>query len=386
MSQKCKMIGMKLEDGYDYNTPGCARSLYVHVPFCEAKCPYCAFASNVPRPGDAERYLAAAGREMSMRPGGARAFDTLYIGGGTPSVLPLRSWEILFGIIGKYYSFAPGAEMTVEANPSSLGENNAALWKDWGINRISIGVQSLNDERLAFLGRIHGSHQAAAAVGLCLGAGFSVSLDMMFGLPGEKLRDWTTDLRDAIRLKPHNISIYQLSVEQGTPFADRGFEMPEGYAQYRYAQWRLPRAGYGQYEIASFAAPGYESRHNANYWADGEYIGVGPSAWSYVNGVRFRNAAALDEYCELTLSGSPAVSSERMEGEKSARQSAVLALRTRRGIGWAEFAARYGDQIAKKIKDELRQFPGDLVHNGDGATNLTPKGFRVGNVIWSDII
>ena len=131
MSQKCKMIGMKLEDGYDYNTLGGARSLYIHVPFCEAKCPYCAFASAMPRSGDAERYLAAIGREMAMRSGGTSDLGTLYIGGGTPSVLPLRSWEALFGIIGQYYSFAPGAEMTVEANPSSLGKNHAGLWKAW---------------------------------------------------------------------------------------------------------------------------------------------------------------------------------------------------------------------------------------------------------------
>ncbi|MCL2684755.1 MAG: radical SAM family heme chaperone HemW, partial [Synergistaceae bacterium] len=273
----------------------------MHVPFCETKCPYCAFASSpmnnsATNGGDAGRYIDAVGRELASRVGGIQTFDTLYIGGGTPSILPIYAWETLLDLLGRYLNFARDAEITVEANPGSLEKNRTALWKDYGVNRVSVGVQSLNDDRLNFLGRIHDSRQAAEAIKLCLSAGFLVSLDMMFGLPGETLRDWMVDLREAIRLGPHHISLYQLSIENGTPFAERNFSLPEGYAQYRYAQWRLAQTGYAQYEVASFARPQMESRHNMNYWTGGDYIGIGPAAWSYLDGVRFRNAASLEEY------------------------------------------------------------------------------------------
>jgi oxygen-independent coproporphyrinogen-3 oxidase len=375
-------------EGRNHDVSGNARAsaLYLHVPFCEAKCPYCAFASAEKRDGDEELYLDAVEREIGMRARGSRPIETLYIGGGTPSVLSPHSWSALLRMIDKHFTFVPGAERTVEANPGSLSGDHIKLWSDWGIGRVSIGVQSLNDERLEFLGRVHNSRQAREAVTSCLGSAFSVSLDMMFGLPGETMRDWMADLRNAVSLGTNHISIYQLSIEEGTPFAGKNLSLTDGYGQYRYAQWRLERAGYGQYEIASFAFPGYESRHNLNYWNDGEYLGVGPSAWSYVGNRRFKNAPSLGKYCLLTQSGSPEVFGERVGREKSARQAAILALRTTRGIDWTKFETRYGEQIAKTIKNELGQFPDELVMNWENSSRLTPKGFRLGNAIWSELI
>jgi oxygen-independent coproporphyrinogen-3 oxidase len=361
------------------------KSIYIHVPFCEAKCPYCAFASAVKREGDEELYLDSLSREIGRRGQGAWKIDTLYIGGGTPSVLSPRSWEKLISLIDENFSFAPGAEVTAEANPGSLSPEHLALWREWRINRISLGVQSFDDGRLAFLGRVHSSGQARNAVESCLNSGFSVSLDMMFGLPGETLRAWMADLRAAISADPSHISVYQLSAEPGTPFAGRNFSLPEGYAQYRYAQWRLPRAGCAQYEVASFSKPGHESRHNLNYWDDGGYAGFGPSAWSYSGGERFKNAPSLDEYV-INADGSPAVFRERLEGERAARQAAVLALRTNRGINWIAFSKRYGARYACAIRHELSQLPPDLAVNGPANSRHTAKGLRLGSAIWAEII
>jgi oxygen-independent coproporphyrinogen-3 oxidase len=317
---------------------------------------------------------------------GSSAIATLYVGGGTPSVLSPASWGALIEIIERWFSFSDDAEITVEANPGSLTREHVELWRGWRVTRISVGVQSFDASRLKFLGRAHDAAQARAALALCVDAAFSVSLDMIFGLPGETPRDWMTDLRTALSFGTSHISVYQLTIEEGTQFSLKNLSLPEGYAQYRYAQWRLARAGLEQYEIASFARPGHECRHNLNYWNDGDYIGLGPSACGYVNGVRWTNATRLDDYAAMTLRGLPTISEERLEGERAARQAAVLALRTKRGIVWKNFAKRYGIQAANAIRRDLERFPGDIATNGAEASSLTPKGFRLGNAVWSEII
>ena len=323
---------------------------------------------------------------MIARAEGSSAVATLYVGGGTPSCLSPASWDRLIGIIERRFSFSEGAEVTVEANPGSLAREHVDLWRGWRVTRLSVGVQSFDDRRLKFLGRVHDAAQARAALALCVDAAFSASLDMMFGLPEETLRDWMTDLNIALSFGTSHISVYQLTIEEGTPFARENFALPEGYAQYRYAQWRLARAGLEQYEVAGFARPGHECRHNLNYWDDGEYIGLGPSACGCVNGVRRMNAPRLDDYAAMTLRGLPTVSEERLEGERAARQAAVLAMRTKHGIIWKNFAKRYGTPAANAIRRDLERFPGEIVINGAESSRLTQKGFRLGNAVWSEII
>ncbi|MDR3331376.1 MAG: radical SAM family heme chaperone HemW [Synergistaceae bacterium] len=362
-------------------------SVYIHVPFCESKCPYCAFKSAVKRNGDEELYIRATAGEAALRSPEAGVLKTLYIGGGTPSALSVESWKTLTEAIDRSFILADDAEITLEANPGSITEEHIALWSAWRVNRVSVGAQSFLDGDLKFLGRIHGADQANDAVRSCIDAGFSVSLDLMFGLPRGTLRDWASSLGAALALRPHHISVYQLSIEPGTPFAKKNFDLPDGYAQYRYAQWRLPRAGYGQYEVASFALHGNESRHNLNYWADEEYIGIGPSAWSCRGGTRRMNAPGLDEYVKMIEDkGSAAVYEERLDDERAARQAAVLALRTSGGIDWGSFTARHGEDSAKEIKKELEKFPSSLIERSETRARLTPKGLRVGNAIWSELI
>jgi oxygen-independent coproporphyrinogen-3 oxidase len=356
------------------------------VPFCEAKCVYCAFASAIKSPGDEELYLASLEREAALRSEEAGTLDTVYIGGGTPTALSERAWERLTETLERHFDFANDAEFTVEANPNSLTRDHIGIWRNYRVNRVSIGVQSLTDSRLAYLGRIHTAMQAQSAVARSLDAGFSVSADMMFGLPDETIRDWGRDLKSAVALGTRHISIYQLTMEPGTPLAARDTALPDGYAQYRYAQWRLPRHGLAQYEVASFARAGYESRHNLNYWSDGEYLGLGPSAWSYVGGARSKNAPTLAEYARMLESGSPEIYSERLEGEAAARQAAVLALRTAGGVDREKFADRYGEEHARAIMRDIAGFPGDLVDMDAKSVRLTAKGLRVGNAIWNEIV
>lgn len=366
-----------------------AKSLYLHVPFCERKCPYCAFSSAQVREGDEEKYLAAVAREAAARAASADVLDTLYIGGGTPTALSAPAWGRLIEILENSFSLSGDAEVTVEANPNSLSASHLGLWREWRVTRVSIGVQSTDDAELAFLGRLHTARQAADAVAAALAAGFAVSLDLIFGLPGAHLRNWARTLRDAARLSPDHISIYQLTVEPGTPFDERGFSLPEGYAEYRYAQWYLAKKGYEQYEIASFARPGQKSRHNAVYWADDAYLGIGPGAWGCLDGVRYRNAPSLDEYARLVgEQGRAVIFEERLEGEAAARQAAVLALRTSAGIDMEKFTPRYGAEHAEKIFRDLKRFPSDLVLRDDVAQKirLTAKGMRVANAIWSEIV
>jgi oxygen-independent coproporphyrinogen-3 oxidase len=364
-----------------------ASSVYVHVPFCESKCPYCAFKSEVGREGDEDVYLRALEDEISRRSPCAGTIDTLYIGGGTPSALSLCAWRVLLDVLESSFAISDSAEVTVEANPGSLTTDHIRLWRGWRVNRVSIGAQSFNDWELGLLGRRHSAAQAEDAAASCGKAGFDVSLDLMFGLPGQTLREWAGSLRAALALEPRHISIYQLTIEPGTPFHEKNPDLPDGYAQYRYAQWRLAARGYDQYEVASFAPPGGESRHNMNYWADGEYIGVGPSAWSCLDGTRSGNAAALLDYAAMIGNGGDAtVFEERLDGERAARQAAVLALRTRAGIDWGGFTARYGERSAHAIRRDLLRFPPALVSCDDNRASLTPGGMRVGNAIWSELI
>ncbi|MDR3354652.1 MAG: radical SAM family heme chaperone HemW [Synergistaceae bacterium] len=364
-----------------------AGSVYIHVPFCESKCPYCAFKSAPKGDGDEELYVESVRREISRRSSEIGPIDTLYVGGGTPTALSVGSWRELVNVLESSLSFLDGAEVTVEANPNTLSAEHIRLWGEWRVNRVSVGVQSFSDDELSFLGRLHTALQAEEAVVMCEEAGFCVSLDLMFGLPGASIRDWARSLRRAVGLRPRHISVYQLTIEPGTPFYERKFDLPEGYWQYRYAQWRLPKEGFFQYEISAFASPGYECGHNMNYWADGEYVGIGPAAWSFTNGARRANAASLAEYARMTERGGDAfVFEERIEGERAARQAAVLALRTKKGIDWSVFRSRYGDAFSDAIMRGLAKFPGELITCDERGAALSKKGMRVGDAIWSDII
>ncbi|MDO5115263.1 MAG: radical SAM family heme chaperone HemW [Synergistaceae bacterium] len=366
------------------------RSLYIHIPFCERKCNYCAFESAVPQSGDFELWLAMLEGELSLRAAevGRLKLSTCYFGGGTPTVLPAALWEALISLIERNFDFEAEAEVTVEANPNSLRADHLLAWRDWRVNRVSIGVQSFDDAELEQMGRLHSAREALCAISAALAAGFSVSGDFIFGLPRQSFKNWGRTLHEAVRCGLNHISLYQLSLEEGTPWAALPPEtLADGYPPYRWAQWYLPRRGYAQYEVANFAKEWRESRHNINYWKEGEYLGLGPGAAGYLNGLRYKNFGSLKAYAESIYKKElPIAENERLPRERAAREAAVLGLRMTEGLDRVDFAERYGENEWASLLAALRKFPDELYTADEKGIRLTKKGMRVANLIWSEII
>ncbi|MBQ0055241.1 MAG: radical SAM family heme chaperone HemW [Synergistaceae bacterium] len=364
-------------------------SVYLHIPFCERKCPYCAFISYARGNGAKDLYLGRLADELAFwrsKLGGISA-RTLYIGGGTPSCLSLSQWETLSEIIERNMDLSACTEFTVEANPNSLTKDLLSFWKSAGVSRVSLGVQSLDDEELQFLGRLHDSKRALEAVENAVEAGFSVNADFMFGIPGQMLSKWKSTLETAVKLGLSHVSLYQLTIEEGTPFASRGFELPEGYGQYLFAQEYLPERGYVQYEVANFALSGKESRHNLNYWRGGDYLGAGISASGYLDGVRCTNESGFEEYCALVAEkGNAVVFREKLEPDAGAREASVLQLRMTEGIDRAKYRAKYGEAAEKYVLSVLENFPCELYSVTPERIALTQAGMRVANRIWTELV
>lgn len=373
-----------------FEPPAGGLSLYIHVPFCERKCPYCAFESKVPSEGDADLWLEMISKELSWwkKRIAKPSIATCYIGGGTPTVITGPQWLRLAEIIDSHFIFEPDAEFTVEANPNSLKADHLLFWRDWRVTRVSIGVQSFDDTELLQLGRLHSAAQAYEAISASLASGFSVSADFMFGLPGQTFRNWARTLREAVGSGISHISLYQLTLEQGTPWESMAEEdLSDGYLPYRWAQWYMPRKGYNQYEIANFAKEGHESRHNINYWKEGQYLGIGPGASGCLKGWRYKNVSGISSYTKMLNKGNCViVSGERLSGEKRASEAAILSLRMTKGIDRREFSCNYGISEELKVIEKLSRFPEDLYLISDKKISLTSKGMRVANRIWSELV
>ncbi|GHS85223.1 coproporphyrinogen III oxidase [Synergistales bacterium] len=382
-------------------------SLYVHVPFCAAKCHYCAFYSVPLRAGDAlaRSYLAALkGEARTLRSswGGKIPLRTIYIGGGTPTVLSPDLWRGLIKTVTEFFDLSHIEEATVEANPCSMSDSHLALWRGAFVTRVSLGVQSLDDDELRWLGRLHDAKTALRAIEKALSYGFDVSADAIFALPRQTLRAWRNTCAQIISSGVGHISAYQLTVEPDTPLgrlsADAPLAAPDGYPFYRFAQWYMEKKGLIQYEISSFAKPGLECRHNLAYWRQENVLALGSSAWGYINrasdGFRYHNVKTVWEYIALTDSRLPIADAEILTGEKRGGEAAILALRTKWGVDFKKenFAARFGDALTEKVISVLENIPPRLVgFERDERGNverawLTASGMRVGNAIWGEIV
>ncbi len=364
-------------------------SLYLHVPFCRSRCHYCSFYSLVPKEGDMDRWLRGVLLEWDqLRQRMDKAtLRSLYVGGGTPSVVPLAAWRVLLEALA-LVPWDEAVEFTVEANPESLTAELLELWAAGGVNRVSLGLQSLDDGELRRLGRRHDSRQALKALELCQGRGFRVSGDLIFGLPGQGLRQWHKSLSVLVRQGLDHISLYQLTLEPGSLWHRRPpADLPEGYGMYRWAQYYLPKKGLDQYEIASFARPGQESRHNSVYWTRENVVALGPAAWGFVEGCRYSNSPSLDDWLRRLDGGaSPVTFQERRTGGDAASEAAVLALRTRRGLVFSEFRDRYGQIYLEELQRRVAQLPRDCFRFGQDGLSLSAKGMRLGNAIWSELL
>lgn len=376
---------------------GPPRSAYVHVPFCRAKCGYCDFNSYAGLLHLAPRYADAICRQISATTPGGHPLDTVYFGGGTPTTLPAASLARMLGALREFAGLAAGAETTLEANPESVSPELLAEARCAGFNRISIGCQSFDDAELRSLGRPHTAAQAVGSFQSARRAGFgNISMDLMFGLPGQTLAGFSCILEQAIALRPEHLSVYCLTIEEGTPFHEQarngGLDVPNDDRladMYLAAQQALDAAGYEHYEISNYALPGRRCRHNEGYWRNEPYFGFGPGAVQYVAGERVRwepdplaFVAQVEEY------GRPrAESSERLESRALIGETAMLALRTADGLDLCGISRRFGQDAGALFSSQVRRFASaGLVRLSGSNVSLTSAGQLVANEVLAEFL
>ena len=365
--------------------------LYIHIPFCKSKCIYCDFYS-LPRAEDRmDRYVSALCRQLAeiAQQTTAHTVDSVYLGGGTPSYLGEKRLRRILKTVKKHYHLSRDAEITLEANPDSAGDWRALRsLRRAGMNRLSLGVQSADDGLLRTLGRPHTFAQAEEAAAAARRARIrNLSLDLIYGLPGQDLAGWKDTLERAAALEPEHLSCYGLKVEEGTPLWDmqEKMDLPDDDAQADMYLWtveRLEALGYEQYEISNFARPGRASRHNMKYWTLCEYAGFGPGAHSDLGDVRYAYLRSLDTYCAGVEAGvSVLESSEHIPSRERDIEYVMLGLRLTQGISRQEFENRYRLPFAP-IQSVLERFraTGHAALAGE-RWRLTPEGFLVSNQI-----
>lgn len=337
------------------------RHLYLHIPFCARICPYCAFYKERADPAQTDRFCAALLAELR---GLAGRFDlrpeTIFFGGGTPTALSSKQLEILLRGFQIELDLAPLTEWTIEANPGSVSSRKAALLKDCGVTRVSLGVQSWDDKLLTLLGREHNAAQAEESFHILRAAGIgSLNIDLMFGLPGQTLAQWEATLARTVALRPDHVSAYCLTYEEDTEFflrRARGEYRQDIETDARFFETTmrvLEAGGFRQYEISNYARAGHESAHNRGYWAGDDYLGIGPSAFSTVGDQRWQNVADYRVYSDRTLADKSAViSTERLTSEMKRAEQIALSLRTRWGVP-AEWLEPWPAERAEFIELEM---------------------------------
>jgi len=364
--------------------------LYVHVPFCERKCGYCDFYSL---PGSDEvlrdRYVACVCDEIVSK-GTREPAGSVYLGGGTPSLLtPAQAGRILDALKGAF-ALEPDAEVSMEANPETVDESKLRGFRSAGLNRISIGIQSLDDGILKTLGRIHTTDRSRAAVREAAAAGFRrLGADLMFGLPGQTPDRWRADLREVLGWPIDHLSAYELTVEEDTPFASQGHVLPDEdsvLAMWEAVMDETARAGFIHYEVSNYARPGGLCRHNLNYWRDGEWIGFGAGAWSSRGGVRTGNPRDLEKYFAGRDTGFPPAETDALPPDRRAAETLVLALRLGDGCDIAAFEARWGAGALARFDAALApHFAAGRLERAGGFLRLTRQGLLVANDVWADL-
>ena len=366
------------------------QGVYIHIPFCVQKCRYCDFVSYCGQEDIHAEYIEVLGREIAQYHG--IEADTVFIGGGTPTILKPALLERLLSLIQEHLRLAEYTEFSVEANPKTLSPEKLRILKTGGVNRLSIGVQSFCDEELRILGRIHSAADAYNTVWMAKNSGFeNVNLDLMAALPGQTRRGFQRTLEQAVKLEPTHISCYSLILEEGTPLAadyERGyFQVPdedEDREIYDYTCAFLAEQGYMQYEISNFARPGFSCRHNLKYWECREYIGLGAAAHSFDGAVRRENTPVLAEYLEGRGIGRIEAVLNR---EDKISEYIIMGLRKTDGVAAEDFFRRFGTEINAVYGKEIRKFlAGGFMQNKNGRIFLTRKGISVSNSVLCEFI
>lgn len=370
--------------------------IYIHIPFCRAKCDYCDFYSLAGREGTMDDYLKALTAHIRETAPLTRGWqvDTVYVGGGTPSIFGKKRMISLLKEVKKRFDVTRDVEITCEANPESVDRKFLTAIRRAGVNRLSLGMQSACDRELQAVHRLHDFEQVTKAVAAARKARMkNLSLDLIYGLPGQTVESWKQSLEAAISLEPQHLSCYGLKVEPGTPLDGRvmrGESLPDDDMQadmYLYTVERLKKAGFGQYEISNFAKPGFQSRHNLKYWLGKPYVGFGPGAHSDFGGRRYSIVRDLDRYIAGILEGGAVIdSSELIPRRERGGEYLMLRLRTTRGVEEWEYRREFSmnfDPLEQKLEEYERH--GWAVKK-DRRWHLTPEGFLLSNQLIGDLL
>lgn len=370
--------------------------LYIHIPFCVKKCAYCDFLSGPSDEKSRENYIELLCDEIKASKGRVEAYEvsTIFFGGGTPSILRGDQIEKIMDEIRKAFELADDVEITVEMNPGTVTEEKLVAYKKAGINRLSIGLQSVHDEELRLLGRIHTFEEFLYSYELARKVGFkNINIDLISAIPGQTVESWEESLRTAIALKPEHISAYSLIIEEGTPFYEKyggsaGENLLPTEDEEREIYWRtkkiLKEAGYERYEISNYAKPGYECRHNVGYWERTPYLGFGIGAASLYEETRHANPSDLKVYSERL---NEKFHAEKLSVEEQMEEFMFLGLRMMKGISKEKFVAEFRVDIEEVYENQIEKLKTlELLEENGDRIYLTEKGIDVSNAVFVEFM
>lgn len=388
--------------------------LYVHIPFCVRKCAYCDFLSFPSEECERASYVDALLKEIKGQKDKFKDYvvTTVFLGGGTPSLLREDDTARIFHALKESFDISRNAEITMEVNPGTVTAKKAAAWKACGVNRLSIGLQSADDEELQMLGRIHTFQEFLDTWKIVREAGFdNVNIDLISAIPGQTLESWEKTLRTAAGLAPEHLSAYSLIIEEGTPFykmygeesgtagaedaSNRQLPLPDEDTEreiYKITEQILNRYGYHRYEISNYAKEGYECRHNLGYWERKEYLGLGLGASSLVNEQRFRNTADMERYLKLFgtdsgKSGEVYEETEVLSAQEQMEEFMFLGLRKMKGISGAEFEKSFGRTLDEVYGDTIDRLQSQgLIERAGDELRLTERGIDVSNYVFAEFL
>ena len=370
--------------------------IYVHIPFCKQKCYYCDFVSYCNKDDLIEKYIQAVKKEIQLQ-NIEQEINTIYIGGGTPSYIDAKYIAEIINEIKKN-KISTEAEITIEVNPGTVTLEKLQEYKKCGINRLSIGLQSTQDNLLKIIGRIHNYEQFLETYKMARKVGYNnINVDLMLGLPEQKISDLKESLEKILELQPEHISVYSLIVEENTPISNKiennEITLPEEETErnmYWYVKNTLELNGFHHYEISNFSKIGFESKHNTNCWNQQEYIGFGVSAHSYKNGVRYSNIEDLDIYINNIFRedlDSNKIIHEVQNEEDKRKEFMLLGLRKIDGVEISDFKNKFGDNPIYLYRNELKKLTDqELVEVDNNNIKLTNKGINLANLVWEEFV
>ena len=371
-------------------------SVYIHIPFCATKCYYCAFNTYTFYKEQAKAYLAALRTEIALYASETDPLQTIFIGGGTPSILSADALRQLFTDIYQHFRITPDAEITIECNPGTVDDEKLSVMRDNGVNRLSFGLQAMQDETLKQLGRIHTVAEFLESYHLAREHRFeNINIDLIFALPDQTMDAWHHTLNEVISLKPEHISAYNLVMEEATPFYEwwqaGELHLPSEDTEadmFQYTIETLTAHGYEHYEICNFARPNYYAKHNLVYWDNQPCIGLGAGACGYVDGVRYSNIRGIASYIKALLQGNtPIADTERMTGHAEKAEVLMLALRKREGISVEAYQDRFGEEIEAAFGSILKKWMAlGLLEHTATHLRLTPRGLFLANEVFIELM